>query len=243
MSHEAALKRLRKQPADTFRLIRSDFERSVGTSGQRSKIGSFKAERPVAIRDGRPFDVSVVATETFATNGTAGDQETFDLSNDLIDSNAVADSLVLYDDGAEVEPDAVDFGADSFSYTDGDTGSDLTVYYSAGDQARIDIQKVSPSGVPDTLFSGDVGLIHRRDQSKDPLTFGFNQGLQNVIPTDFTLEIYVDAPYSATIIGQDGDGDGDREPARNALIDINAIGAPGKVDGLAAAVRADSARR
>jgi hypothetical protein len=236
------LRRLQNAPADRKTLTAADFDRSLGTSGSRSLLAEFQAERAIAVRAGKPFDLSVVATETFSTDGS-GTQQTFNLSHDLIDSDAVGTTFLLYSGNTVASADSVDYAGDSFDYTDGGSVEDLTVYYTAGDQARLEIQKVAPNGTPAPLWSEDVGMVHRRDQAKDPLEFDFSDPFEAVVPTDFTIEVYVDAPYTATLVGQDGDGGNDVEPATNALLDVPIIGAPGKIAGAGEVVRRKMAER
>jgi hypothetical protein len=240
---QRVIDRLRRVDHDTTRLTQGDLDRSLGTADQRSRIATYKAERLFEVRQDRSFDLSVVATETKTTDGTADNTETFALGNDLIDSNAVADSLLLYEGSSRVEPDSVDFAANEFDYTSSGTDTTLTVYYTAGDQASIDIEKEAPSGSVEALWSDDVGMVHRRDQNKDPLSFGFRKPLQGVIPTDFRLNVYVTAPYTATLVGQDGDGNTTVEPAINALASFPIAGAPGTVEGAAKATRLSMAER
>lgn len=240
---QRVINRLRRETPDRTHITQSEFERDLGEPGYRSEIASYQPERAISIVSGQAFDLSVVATETFTTDGTADNTETFTLGNDLIESRAVAEDLILYDAGQQVEPASIDYGADSFDYASPNTNSTLTVYYTAGEQAAISIQKESPSGSTESLWSDDVGMVHRRNQSKDPLTFSFQRPLQPVVPKNFRLKIYVDAPYTATLVGQDANGDGDIEPATNALTAVPIAGAAGEVEEAAEAVRFSMAER
>jgi len=237
MNEQEALRALESVDTDEGALTKADFDTSAGTADQRSEVASYKTNRPLAVDQDRVFDLSLVAYETFTTDGTADNTETFNLSNDLVDSNAIGNSLVLYDDGAEVAPDSVDYGNDSFDYTDSGTGSELEVYYAAGEQARLEIQKVAPNGTPETLFTADLGMIHRRDFGKNPLRFDLDLSpFQPILPKNFELEVYVDAPY--TVAFTEGD-----TTATNALFDIPTLGAPSEIEGLASVVRSDMAER
>lgn len=238
-----ALDRLENTPATRDRLTKADFTFYTGTANDRSKIADFKLNRLVAVREGVSFDLSITAVETFTTDGTASNTETFNLSNDIVDSEAVADSLILYEGNSEVSADSVDYANNTFDYTDDGTANTLTAFYTSGDQARVEVEKASPNGVSETLFAGDVGTIHRRDQNRDPLTFDFNLGpLQPVAPGDFTIEVYVDAPYQAAFT-YDATGDSTNTPATNSLLDIPIKGARGPVSGVAKAVRMEAAER
>jgi hypothetical protein len=237
------LDRIKSVPTDDGTLTRRDFDFSTGTPNSRTEIASYQTDRPIAIRHQDPFDLSVLAVEEFTTDGTGGNTETFNLSNDIIDSSVVGDNLVLFEGNSEVQPDAVDLGADSFDYTDDGTGNTLTAFYAAGDQALVSIQKVAPNGTPEELFSGDIGQIHRRDQNERPLTMDLQQSpFQAVIPTDYTIEVNVDAPYTAAFKA-DPDDDGTEVVASNGLVDVPFAGAPSSIPELSDVVRNDMARR
>jgi len=237
MDAKQALRALQSVDTDEDALTKADFDTSAGTPDQRSEVATYKTNRPLAIDQNRVFDLSLVAYETFTTDGTAGNTETFTLSNDLVESNAIGDSLVLYENGSEVQPDSVDYGADTFDYTDDGTANDLEAYYAAGEQARLEIQKVAPNGTPETLYTGDLGMVHRKDLAKNPLRFDLDLSpFQPILPKNFRLEVHVDAPY--TVAFEQGD-----TTATNALFDIPTLGAPSEIEGLAGVVRSDMAER
>lgn len=215
-----AVEVLSQIPTATNRLSTSDFETSDSVAGERSRIATKLFRTAVAVQEGTTFDVDLVAYESFTTNATAGDTETFNLSNNLIDAASVADTFVLYENGTEVQPDSVDYSNDSFTYTDDATGNNLHVFYTAGDQAHVEVRKTAPNGTYEILEEGDVGLINRRDQNKSPLEFDFDHPLQGVIPTDWRLDVYVDGPYTIDW-GIDTDGDGEDEAvASNQLLSV-----------------------
>jgi hypothetical protein len=242
MSASNIINRLRQLPADKDRFTKAEFTLTAGTSGSRTKVADVKLDRPVALDQMREMELSLVAYETFDTSG-GGSQETFNLSNDLVDSGLVADSVVLYSDGTLTDPDSVDYANDSIDYTDGGSVETLTVYYTAGDQASVEVEKEAPNNNSEVVFSDDMGLIHRRDQNDDPLEFDLPLSqLQPVVPTDFRLKVYVDAPYEVAW-AKDPDNSGSGDTATNGVINFPVIGAPRPVDGLGRAVRQDIAGR
>jgi hypothetical protein len=219
-------------------LRRADFEESphAGGSGE-DTIYEFTANAPFGIRDQR-YRVVPVARESFSTDGNS-DQDTFTLSHDIIDSR-VSDDLVLYEGDQQVSADSIDYANDTFDYTDNGTGNDLTAYYVVATQAAVKIRKVAPGDSnSETLVEHDAALINRRDPNKDPLVFDLNASqLQRTVPRDWKLQITIRGPFDA---GRDPDTD----PAPvNALVQIPINRADvAEVDGLAAAVNTDTARR
>lgn len=186
-------------------LSERDFDAADGVPGQRTTVLDRKSEVLVGLVQGRQVILSVPAVETFTSDGTGGNSETFNLSNDLIDSSHVADSVdVLIDDGTSVDrvnPDAVDFGADTVDVTDPGTDNTVAVFYTAGNQAVAELVKQTPSdrrGATEVLDEFDPSLLHRRDPDKTQVTLDFSRPLEGVIPEDFDLQLRVDAPYTAS---------------------------------------------
>ncbi|MFB6302773.1 MAG: hypothetical protein ABEH78_07940 [Haloferacaceae archaeon] len=239
--NEEIIRRLRG--VDTVRgtLRRGDFTASAYSGGgNETVVLETKADQPFALRNGVEYRLVPVARETFTTDGTGGNTETFSLSHDIIDSDQ-AEDLVLHEDGTGyVEEDAISYSNDTFDYTDDGTNNTLTAYYVTATQASWEIQKVGPGGSPDeTLVQHDGGLVARRDPNRDPLEFDLRASpLQAVVPTNFRLQITVDGPYPA---GWDPSTDPD---PINFLVSIPIARArASSVEGLESAVRRDSAER
>ncbi|TKX79549.1 hypothetical protein EXE53_15405 [Halorubrum sp. SD626R] len=231
----------RLDDVDTRRatLRRGDFEGAPHAGGSSdSVILDYKARQPIALRQGGIYRVVPVARETFTTDGS-GTQQTFNLSHNLIDSD-VSDDLVLYADGAQAEPDSVDYAADSFDYTDGGAAEDLTVFYVAATQASIKLKKVGPGGSnSETLVEHDVALINRREPNRDPLKFTFDRSpIQGTVPKDWHLKWEIDGPFNA---GWDPETD----PAPvNMLVSVPINRATvAEVEGLSTAVGQDTSNR
>lgn len=229
--------------ADTSRttITKAALSLESGAPGSRERVASVQFNRPHSLLEGYTLDLALLAYEEFTSDATAGDSETFDLSHQPVDSGAT-DPFVLYDDGERVEPDSVDYEAETFTYTDAETGSTLAAYYASGAQAQVEVQKTAPNGTNETLLADDIGLVHMRDTAKEPLEFEFSHFWQSTIPQDWTLDIFVKAPYTVTF-AMDVDGDGQTEPATNAIVSFPAVQADENIDGLKRAVRMAAADR
>ncbi|WP_435062393.1 hypothetical protein [Halobaculum sp. EA56] len=240
---KAVRKRLEAASVHRDQFGKGDFDFTAGTPGDRSRVARFQAKRAHMLRETEPVEYAIMAYETFTTDGTAGNTETFNLSNDLVDSGATDTNLVLYEGGARVQPDAVDIAGDSFDYTDDGTNNTLGVYYAAGEQAQLELVKEAPNGTKEPVDSRLINKIHLRDNAKEPITLDLSRSYwQRYVPTDWTLDLYVDAPYTAAFM-QDVDGDGEPEPATNAILSVPYSAATGSIDGLGEVVRTDAARR
>lgn len=215
---------------------RDEWVYSGNTPGEPSVVAEFQAPRPLILKEDEPLEFVIPAHETFTTDGTGGNQENFSLSHNAIDSPSTT-SFVLFDDGARVKPDAVDFAADSFDYTSPNTGTTLDAYYVPRDPAAVRFRKVSPKGsVRQDVEEFPTVLAHTRDQSKDPLEFDLDRTpLQPVIPRKYDLQLIVDAPYPV-----DFEEDARGTEATNALLELPRLQTETKIDGLGGAVKADA---
>lgn len=223
---------------DTFTV--ADFDVSPGSNGKRTEVASYQAERPMALRNGFPVDLALMAFEQFSADGAA--PETFNLSNDLIKSGATSENVVVYVNGSKQTPAAVDYDANTVD-VDTAAGDDVGIYYAAGEQAQVAIEKEAPNGTKEPLWSGEMSLLHKRDHDREPITFDLSDSyFQSVIPTDWKLKVYVNAPY-VTRFEKDIDGDGNPERATNALLGLPYLGGRGRIDGLGKATRLDAAER
>lgn len=238
----AVRNRVQSVPTTKRPLTKADLTLSAGTPGSRERIATVQFDRPRGLVDGAVVDLAIMAYESFTTDGSAGDAETFSLSHDFVDSGATSQSLLLYDDGSIVEPDSVDYAADEFTYTDPNTNSDLGVFYASGEQAQVTVRKTAPNGTHETVLTEDVGLVHMRDNNKEPIRFGFSSFWEGIIPNDWSLDIFVKAPYTAAL-AYDVDSDGNDEPATNALLDLPTRQATQNIAGLKEAVRLHAAGR
>lgn len=235
MPHEMqqAVEALRDAHASRQKLRRADFSLTNGTPNQRSRIARFRAENPVVLTS-KAMRLMFIVQETVQTNATAADTETFNLANNIIKSANTAD-FVLYENGARVQPDSVDYANDSFTYTDDGTGNQLHAFYVARNPVNIEIEVSAPKkqGSASHVVYDDVSaLLHERNQNKEPPRMEFDDPgaapskqaglariLERVIPPDWTLDVYQDGP-----IGFDWDDsdatNSDGTTATNALLTI-----------------------
>ncbi|MUW13919.1 hypothetical protein GJ633_04025 [Halorubrum sp. CBA1125] len=226
-------------PTKTATLRRGQFEESAhsGGSGQ-SVILSHKARQPFALRQGARYRIVPVARESFTTDGS-GNQQTFNLNHNLIASD-VSDDVVLYADGAQVQPDSIDYANDAIDYTDSGAQEDLVVYYVPATQAQVKLRKVGPGGSnSETLIEHDAALINRREPNRDPLEIPPMQSpLQGTVPKDWRLTWTVDGPFNA---GRDPDND---PVPVNMLVSVPINRAQvAEVEGLSTAVSQDTSDR
>jgi hypothetical protein len=237
MNLKEALERAQFQPgvigAKRFR----EGTTSVTTPGQRSRLARIEAPAARALLPGKnnPFKLALPAYEGKTTDGTADNAETFSLSYNLIESPNTTD-LVLYEGGERVSPDSVDYGANSFDYTSAGTGTSLHVFYTTDAAGEIQLIKSAPDGKADSSLEIDSVAAHhlaRQDQVDQPYTLTFDSGHEGFVPTDFALEIYVEATYPVALEDPDGDG----ATADNALYQLPVNKAQGSIPGLRGAVR------
>jgi len=236
---DAAVEALASTPASQQRLKRQDFTLTNGTPNTRSKIGEYEAELPIVMRQDS-LRLMFVVQEQFQTDSNAGNQETFNLSNNIIESANTTD-LVLYDSGNRVQPDSVDYGNDSFDYTNPDASADyIHAFYVARNPVKLSIEKASPSaqgGVNDVMYDDVSAILHERDQNQEPPSMDFDHPLDATVPRKWRVEIYQDGP-----VGFDWD-DSDAANSQgvtavNAIISIPITRAKQDIEGLADAVKA-----
>ena len=192
---QAVMQTLQQVPRRETQITPSDWSFQGTVMNQKDLFAEFQVETAHRIVPGRPIDIHVPAHETFQTSGN-GNQETFNLSYDLVDAPAVVDDVVLYSDGNAASEDSLDYDADSFDYTDGGTVEDLDVFYLVSDQAEITLRLQDPKNFQNEPISVEGGRLNLRDQGRDPVTFEPSQPLEGVIPTDYNLEWYINAGYS-----------------------------------------------
>jgi hypothetical protein len=210
-------------------LTKADFDLSAGAPGTRERIASAKVNRPHAIRSGVPVDMGIMALQTYTADG--GAPETFNLSHDLVESGATDRDVIVYVDGTRTEPASVDYDANTVDVAT-TADDDVGIYFASGTQALVEVVKTAPNGVDETLWTGDIGLWHMRDHGKEPVEFSLNRHYwEPFVPTDWTLDIYVRAPYTARW-SKDINGDGNQEEAINSLIGIPVNQASEEIPGL-----------
>lgn len=194
----SVVKKLRETDGQAKSLGRAQFTLTAGTANERSLVASVKADVPFAVREGVAARISFVTAEEFTTDATAGTAETFNLAHDIVKTDN-ATPFVLYDDGAVVQADSVDYAANSFTYTDGATGSTLHAFYVARDPGAVTVEKVAPktgSAISEDLHEDTTSGLADRNQNKEPVMMDFGHPLESVVPTNWKLNVYVDAPFA-----------------------------------------------
>jgi len=215
-------------PRAKQKLSGSQMDQSANSVGEASTVAEYQVDRPVGLRNGKPYEVDIPAYEEKTSNTSGGDSETFSLSHDLVDAESVPNDVVVYVEGTGyVEPDAVDYAADTVDVTDPNTENPVHIWYMAGDQARLTVRKVSPKGVPEDVDEDDMGLKNLRNQHKDPLRFDFGRPYEGIIPTDWKVQIRIDAPYQVVWSAAGGDA-----TPTNARISLPIFRARDQIPGL-----------
>ncbi|DAC85271.1 hypothetical protein [Natrinema versiforme] len=219
-----------------------EFNTQEGTPGEASVIAETQVGRALQLRDDPDSELRLVlpAYEHFTTDANADNTETFELANTLVESPTTQD-LLIWEDGAVVQPDAVDYGADSFDYTSSGTETDLDVFYVARNPASVEIRKTAPGAggkVNQTLKEAQTAILHTRDQAQQEIMFGFERTpLQPYLPRKFNLQVVVDAPYTVAFEAPERANGTPR--ARNALLSLPRYQTEARIEGLGAAVKQD----
>lgn len=235
----------RLENAKTHRgtFTKGDLSLTDGTENSRTEMASIQVKRAHALLGDSPVDLSIVAYETKTADGTGGDQETFTLSHNPVDSNATAQPVVAYEGNSRLSIDSVDYAANTVTVTPANASSTIGFFYASGEQAQVEIRKEAPGNKAHRdLFVGDLSILHMRDHGKEPLTFDFSADdpLAPIVPKDWSLKVYVDAPYPAYWAADVG-GDGNEEQAINALVGIDYRAAVDTIEGLPSAVARNAA--
>lgn len=241
MSVEEARKKLVSVSANEQRLKRGDFTLTNGTANERTKIAEYEAEAPLAFREDA-IRLVVTTVEEFQTNATGGDQETFNLSNNII-STANTTDFVLFESGNRVQEDSVDYAADSFTYTDNGTGNYLHACYVARDPVQLEIEKSAPRAqgkVSEVLYDDVTSILHERNQNKEPprMDFSGDPPLTPVVPRKWTIEVYADGPYPVEW-DDSSETNSQGSTAVNAVVSLPVNRSKQEIPNLASAVKKD----
>lgn len=206
-SVEDAVEAVTSTPYSLDRLTTGDWEQSAGVSGEMTTIASVKPKRAIALRE-EAYDLDIPAYESFPSDSTTGDTDTFDLSYFPMEAPDVAQNVVVYE-GGEKTPSgdyAVDFEANTLEYTGDETANDLHVFYLSAMQANVEMRKVAPNGTFEDFDRADLSLVNSMNTTEDPLEFDFDHALQGVLPAYWTLQIRVDGPYTVRWTADAADG-------------------------------------
>ena len=206
-SQQDAVEAVTSTPHSPDRLRTQDWETADAVGSGETTIASLKPKRAIAFRPGA-YDLDVPAYESFPSDSTSGDTDTFDLSYFPMDAAGVAETAVLYEGGEKAADGdySVDFDANTLEYTGPETANDLHVWYFSAMQASVKIRKVAPNGTSEFLDRADVSLVNAQDTAEDPLEFEFDHALQPLVPAYWEAQVRVDAPYPVrwTVDAADG---------------------------------------
>lgn len=234
MDKQEAIDALQELPSASQRLKKGDFNLLADVANKRTKIAEYEVGYPVAFR-ASSVRLMFAVHETKTTDGS-GNSQTFNLANNLIDTANTTD-LVLFSDGARVQPDSIDHANDSFDYTDGGAAENLDVFYVARDPVQIEVEKSAPraqGNVGEVVFDDVTSMLHERDQNKEPPEMEFDRALEPVVPSDWTIDIYAEGPVA--LAWEDDAGDVE---AVNAVVSLPINRANQNVPGLSQAVKQD----
>jgi hypothetical protein len=231
------------------RAFKKEGSLSKNTPGEMSRIARFRAPTVHAVRSGREnrFDVTLPAFESFTTDGTGGNSETFNFSHNLVESpNTV--SVVAYNGANRIASSdlTIDYQNNTVDYTDPGTNNDLYIWYVTADAATLYIEKRAPSSShsahSEDLYESNLSLVHRTNLSEQPEFFNLKDGnrpLRPFLAADMTLDVYLDAPYQFRWEDPNGDG----ATPSNLLFGIPVQRGRQKVSGLFQAVKQDMGAR
>lgn len=247
MSEDDVLSRVRAVNRVPGTISPSTFtETETNETGERSRIARMRADAVTRIRQGEanPFRIALPAYESpGSTDDTEDNSESFDLDTSILETPATDDVIVWLDDEYYGRPDDIDYDADQIEVTDAGTESTVHAYVMTNGAATLEVRKAMPSSKSDAseeLFSGNLSLIHQKNQSEEPEYFSLTESqLQEFVASDMTLDVYVTADHKIRWTDPDDDG---TEPT-NALLHIPVQKGRDTVSGLRAAIKADMASR
>lgn len=231
------MQRLEEMERTAGTIVPSEMETSVNSQGQRSRIARYRADAALKLRGDKTFWLAIPAYQSFTTDGTADNTETFNLSHSVTDTPATQSVVVWLDGDYYGSPDAVDYDADTIDVTDAGTGSTVHVYYISDAPCTLEVRKAVPDSSTRSsqrLYRSNVGLVHgtRQAEQGESLNVG-GAPLKGFVAADMTIDVYAKAPY--TIRFEDPDGD-NTEPT-NAMVNLPTIEGRGEVPGLKSAIK------
>lgn len=231
------MQRLASAPASRGKLRKRDFDLTNGTAGERTLLAEHKAQTPTFVRPSRGARLAFATIEEFQAPGD-GSQTTYDLSYDLIETPNT-DNIVLFEAGNVVQPDSVDYAADTFTYTGPGSAEYLHAAYVPRDGALVEIERQAPraqGGVTDVILDEPTSLLHPQDQNQEPPEFHGMHPLDYAVPKNWKVQIYANGP-----VPFEWDDSSESNPqgatARNAVVSIPVRRAQSDVQGLSRAVK------
>ncbi|MHB9287360.1 hypothetical protein ACKVMT_10020 [Halobacteriales archaeon Cl-PHB] len=241
LNNPAAVREFVQKNGTQRRIGPGRFEPSAGTAGSRERVARYRAGSLFALRESRahPFKVAVPAYESFTSDSTGGNTETFTLSHSLTDPAHTQAVSVWIGGSYYGTPDSLDTSNDTIDVTDSGTSNTVHVFYTSDAGATLEVRKAAPSSstkASQGLYEENLALVHNTDQDDQPEAFDLGETpLQDMVGTDMTLDVYVDAPYTVRFTDPDGDG----AEATNALLSVPTMETGASVEGLPSVIKAD----
>lgn len=218
-----ALSRFHQSQRNPSKLSASDFTQTNGDANQRSLVAQFEAPKPFEFRE-QGFRLMLPYHEAFYHDGATGlAEQTYSLSYNAVDTPSVISSEVYADSTKLTEGSTVDSpGTDEYTIDYGTTtdalvidhASDVTahVFYFPEDGGRLEIEKEAPGSmgsVSQVIYDDITTDLFTRNQNRNPPSFVFNRSeYEGVVPQDWDVSIYVDAPYGVDWDDSDTDTTG-----------------------------------
>ena len=232
----AAVRRaLAQMPTRSDELTPDAFAHEQGTAGKWSSIGTLQADLPFAVQDGN-IKLAIPCYESFVTDGTQNNAETFDLAHPIVESPDTLDAVAYASDSYLGAPSAIDYTAGTVEYADPGTNRDLHVFYITSAPATFELEKQSKNqNAQEVLKTLSLGLVHRTDQNEQPEHIRLRDGLTRFLAEDMTLHLRVKAPYVAALSVVDS-ASGTRVDATNAVTQIGVTRGTDNVAGLNEAI-------
>jgi len=231
------MQQLRQVPASRQKLRKSDFDLTNGTASERTLIAEHKVKTPTVLRPDRGARLAFTTVEEFQTPGD-GSQTTYDLTHDIIETPNT-DNLVLFEAGSVVQPDSIDYSADSVTHTGPGSAEYLHAAYVPRDPTLVEIERQAPraqGGMSDVVLDEPTSLLHPQDQNQDPPEFLGSHPLDFAVPKNWKVQIYANGPVPFE--WDDGaESNSQGAVARNAVISLPVRRAGSDVEGLSQAVK------
>jgi hypothetical protein len=229
---EAVLDYARHVPRNRTRITPNDWSFQGTVKNQLDMFAEYQVETPHSIIPETPIDIHIPAYEKFMMSGNEESPKTLDLTYDLVDAPSVVDDFVLYSNGNRATEDSLDYSNNSFNYTGDGTIEELEVFYLCSDQAEVVLRLQAPKNFDNEPLSVDAGRLNLRDQGREPLTFEPSNPFEGLIPTDYTVQWYLNAPYSFRFEGSQFGATAD-----NLMLDLPVWRTDSEIPGLKPAKR------
>jgi hypothetical protein len=194
VSQDEVVRQLETANFERQSLGTTDFEHEPNTPGDLTRVASVQARVATSLRPDAPIDLHIPVYREFTDDGS-NNTETISLNHPLEDTPAVGDDVVVYRGDNRIEPAAVRYDADEVDVDTNGNSETYHVWYLSSEQARVVLRISAPRNFHNDVLDRDVGLANQRNQGRDPIKLDLELPLEGAVPTDYTLEWMVDAPY------------------------------------------------